>query len=96
IYGSEGSPSNPAKFKNQDFAQIKADCLHSGRLFVDNTFPPNSGSLGDLPDLSTSQENDDILKLQKINDEPAFCIDGASRFDFGQGLVGTRKCLGYS
>ncbi|CAI5643295.1 unnamed protein product [Oreochromis niloticus] len=93
--GSEGSPSNPAKFKNQDFAQIKADCLHSGRLFVDNTFPPNSGSLGDLPDLSTSQENDvewlrpaDILKLQKINDEPAFCIDGASRFDFGQGLVG--------
>ncbi|XP_063340759.1 calpain-8-like [Pelmatolapia mariae] len=71
------------------------DCLRSGRLFVDNTFPPNSGSLGDLPDLSTSQENDaewlrpaDILKLQKINDEPAFCIDGASRFDFGQGTVG--------
>lgn len=56
--GSEGGPSNPAKFKNQDFAQIKADCLRSGRLFVDNTFPPNSGSLGDLPDLSTSQEND--------------------------------------
>ncbi|CAI5643293.1 unnamed protein product [Oreochromis niloticus] len=56
--GSEGSPSNPAKFKNQDFAQIKADCLGKGGLFVDNAFPPNSRSLGDLPDLSPSQESE--------------------------------------
>ncbi|KAF3840971.1 hypothetical protein F7725_006833 [Dissostichus mawsoni] len=28
--GSEGSPSNPAKFKNQDFAQLKDNHLRRG------------------------------------------------------------------
>lgn len=56
--GSEGSPSNPAKFKNQDFAQIKADCLQKRELFVDNEFPPNGLSVGDLPDMSPSQESE--------------------------------------
>ena len=54
--GSEGSPSNPAKFNNQDYAQLKDNCLRRGRLFVDNTFPPNNQSLGDLPDLSSWRE----------------------------------------
>uniref|UniRef100_A0A3P9DG87 Calpain-1 catalytic subunit-like n=1 Tax=Maylandia zebra TaxID=106582 RepID=A0A3P9DG87_9CICH len=93
--GSEGSPSNPAKFKNQDFAQIKADCLHKGELFVDNEFPPNGLSLGDLPDMSSSQESEvkwlrpaDLLRERGKKDKPAFCTDGMSRFDFGQGNVG--------
>uniref|UniRef100_A0A3P8NTZ1 Calpain catalytic domain-containing protein n=1 Tax=Astatotilapia calliptera TaxID=8154 RepID=A0A3P8NTZ1_ASTCA len=93
--GSEGSPSNPAKFKNQDFAQIKADCLHKGELFVDNEFPPNGLSLGDLPDMSPSQESEvkwlrpaDLLRKQGKKDQPAFSKDGMSRFDFGQGNVG--------
>ncbi|CAI5643278.1 unnamed protein product [Oreochromis niloticus] len=93
--GSEGSPTNPAKFKNQDFAQIKADCLQKGELFVDNEFPPNGRSLGDLPDLSSSQESEvkwlrpaDLLRKQGKKDKPAFSKDGMSRFDFGQGDVG--------
>ncbi|KAM8742349.1 calpain-1 catalytic subunit-like [Acanthopagrus schlegelii] len=93
--GSEGSPSNPAKFNNQDYAQLKDNCLRRGRLFVDNTFPPNNQSLGDLPDLSSWREAQvewlrpaDILKAQNNNDEPIFCSKGASRFDFGQGSVG--------
>ena len=56
--GSEGSPSNPAKFKSQDYAQLKDYCLRRGKLFVDNTFPPDSRSLGDLPNLSVWQEDD--------------------------------------
>ncbi|XP_041864684.1 calpain-1 catalytic subunit-like isoform X1 [Melanotaenia boesemani] len=93
--GSEGSPSNPAKFKNQDYAQLKDYCHSRGQLFVDNTFPPDNRSLGDLANLTTQQEDDvkwlrpaDILKLQNNNDEPMFCKNGASRFDFGQGTVG--------
>uniref|UniRef100_A0A3P8NU39 Calpain catalytic domain-containing protein n=1 Tax=Astatotilapia calliptera TaxID=8154 RepID=A0A3P8NU39_ASTCA len=93
--GSEGSPSNPAKFKNQDFAQIKADCLRKGELFVDNEFPPNGLSLGDLPDMSSSKESEvkwlrpaDLLRKQGKKDQPAFSKDGMSRFDFGQGDVG--------
>ncbi|CAI5643296.1 unnamed protein product [Oreochromis niloticus] len=88
--GSEGSPSNPAKFKNQDFAQIKADCLRKGELFVDNAFPPNSNSLGDVPGLSEVKwlRPADLLREQGNNDKPAYCTDGMSRFDFAQGKVG--------
>ncbi|XP_063340758.1 calpain-11-like [Pelmatolapia mariae] len=93
--GSEGSPSNPAKFKNQDFTQIKADCLRKGELFVDNEFPPNSNSLGDVPDMSPSEESEvkwlrptDLLREKGRKDKPAFSKDGMSRFDFGQGKVG--------
>uniref|UniRef100_A0A3Q3CCQ7 Calpain catalytic domain-containing protein n=1 Tax=Haplochromis burtoni TaxID=8153 RepID=A0A3Q3CCQ7_HAPBU len=89
-----GSPSNPAKFKNQDFAQIKADCLRKGELFVDNEFPPNGLSLGDLPDMSSSQESE--VKWLRPKDKPAFCTDGMSRFDFGQGDVGKQNFLAYS
>lgn len=54
--GSEGSPSNPAKFNNQDYAQLKDNYLRKGKLFVDSTFPPDNQSLGDLPDLSSWRE----------------------------------------
>ncbi|XP_022594433.1 calpain-A-like [Seriola dumerili] len=93
--GSEGSPSNPAKYKNQDYAQLKDNSLRRGRLFVDSTFPPGTRSLGDLPNLASWQEEEvewlrpaDILKRQNNSDEPTFCMKGASRFDFGQGNIG--------
>lgn len=54
--GSEGSPSNPTKFKNQDYAELKNTWRRRGRLFMDNTFAPESRSLGDLPDLNSWQE----------------------------------------
>ncbi|XP_067464406.1 calpain-1 catalytic subunit-like [Thunnus thynnus] len=93
--GSEGSSSNPAKYDNQDYAQLKANSLRRGRLFVDRTFPPDNRSLGDLPDMSSWREDQvewlrpsDILKAQGNDSEPVFCVRGASRFDFGQGSVG--------
>ncbi|XP_040006964.1 calpain-1 catalytic subunit-like [Xiphias gladius] len=93
--GSEGSPSNPAKFNNQDYAQLRDYWLRRGKPFVDGTFPPSNQSLGDLPNLSSWQEEKvewlrpaEILKRQHSNDEPTFCMKGASRFDFGQGRVG--------
>lgn len=127
--GQEGSPSSPVGFKEQDYVQLRDTCLHTGRLFVDSTFPPNSQSLGDLPDLSSWREaqvewlrphvtslhsaafftgnlkrinilrcfflhfglSQEILKLQNSNEEPVFCLDGASRFDFSQGVVGKRE-----
>ncbi|KAM4620394.1 calpain-8-like [Polymixia lowei] len=92
---AEGSPKNPAKFNNQDYAQLKQNHLARRRLFVDNTFPPGSNSLGDLPDLNQWQENQvewlrpaDILKAQNIDKDLSFFLEGASRFDFGQGSVG--------
>ncbi|KAI4814305.1 hypothetical protein KUCAC02_003505 [Chaenocephalus aceratus] len=66
-----------------------------GRQFVDRTFPPDSSSLEDLPELSSRQESQvkwlrpaEILKNQNNSKEAIFCTKGASRFDFGQGAVG--------
>ncbi|XP_056141336.1 calpain-1 catalytic subunit [Lampris incognitus] len=93
--GSVGSPSNPAKFNNQDYDQLKYYNQRRRRLFVDNTFPPNRSSLGDLPDLTQWQEEEvewlrpvDILKLLNVRKELTFFEEGTSRFDFGQGKVG--------
>ncbi|XP_061595740.1 calpain-1 catalytic subunit-like [Cololabis saira] len=93
--GSEGSATNPTKFKNQDYAQLKDYCAGRKRLFIDSAFPPDNRSLGDLPSLASWQEDDvkwlrpaDILKMQNNDSEPSFCLKGASRFDFGQGSVG--------
>lgn len=54
--GREGSPSNPAKFNRQDHAQLRDACVRRGRPFVDNTFPPNARSLGQLYALTVEQE----------------------------------------
>uniref|UniRef100_A0A8C2ZCJ4 Calpain catalytic domain-containing protein n=1 Tax=Cyclopterus lumpus TaxID=8103 RepID=A0A8C2ZCJ4_CYCLU len=96
--GTEGSPSNPAKFNNQDYAQLKDNSLRRRRLFVDNTFPPNNQSLGDLEGLSRWQEAQVewlrpavkylICFYFLLVSDPVFCSKGASRFDFDQGIVG--------
>ncbi|XP_045896695.1 calpain-1 catalytic subunit-like isoform X2 [Micropterus dolomieu] len=90
--GSEGCPSNPARFNNQDYVQLKDHHLRKGTLFEDTTFPPNSRSLGDMSKLNLKDKVEwlrpaEILKRQKIIGEPIFC-DGASRFDYGQGNLG--------
>ncbi|XP_041658186.1 calpain-1 catalytic subunit-like [Cheilinus undulatus] len=92
--GSEGSPSNPAKYNNQDYTQLKARYVRRGSLFVDSTFPPDNRSLGDLGMPRWREEQvewlrpAEILKRQGISDDAVFCSKGASRFDFGQGNVG--------
>uniref|UniRef100_A0A8C5DHJ1 Calpain catalytic domain-containing protein n=1 Tax=Gouania willdenowi TaxID=441366 RepID=A0A8C5DHJ1_GOUWI len=80
--GDEGSASNPAKFKSQDFAQLKENCIRKRRLFVDYSFPPNDRSLGDVG-LSSWQEVEWLRPK-----EPNFCSKGASRFDYSQGSLG--------
>lgn len=54
--GDEGSPSNPAKFNDQDYTQLEEKCRLGGKLFLDSTFPPEKLSLGDLPSLACWEE----------------------------------------
>lgn len=72
----EGSPSCPVGFNKQDYAGLRDACLHSGRLFVDSTFPPNSQSLGDLPDLSSWRE----AQVQWLRPQVTV-IHGSCKFD---------------
>ncbi|KAM3869257.1 calpain-8-like [Diretmus argenteus] len=93
--GSEGSPSNPAKFNNQDYEQLKQSYFSKGKLFVDSTFPPENNSLGNMSDLGRWQRDQvewlrpaDIMRMKNLNTDLSFFFEGASRFDFGQGSVG--------
>lgn len=53
--GGEGSPSDPMKFKDQDYTQLKESFLSQGRNFEDETFPANLDSLGKLEDITPEQ-----------------------------------------
>ena len=41
-----GSFANPDKFFNQDYQQLKQCCVAQGVKYIDQTFPPNSNSIG--------------------------------------------------
>lgn len=43
---SLGSIGNPIKFKDQDFKMLLEECLKSGKLFSDPTFPAEQASIG--------------------------------------------------
>uniref|UniRef100_A0A673BSV4 Calpain catalytic domain-containing protein n=1 Tax=Sphaeramia orbicularis TaxID=375764 RepID=A0A673BSV4_9TELE len=85
--GSEGSASNPAKFNNQDYEQLRDYHVRRQKLFVDSSFPPDSVSLGRLEALSGGMDRLVQWRRPK-NAAPVFSSAGTSRFDFGQGSVG--------
>ena len=41
-----GSPTNPEKFFNQDYKQLKEYCNIQGGRYVDEMFPPDAISIG--------------------------------------------------
>ncbi|XP_073340051.1 calpain-1 catalytic subunit-like [Pagrus major] len=83
-----GTISNPEKFLNQDYQLLKQYCNINRVRYVDDMFPPDRRSIGkDI--LSPS----DLSKVKwerpsKIASNPSFVVDGVSRFDFGQGMIG--------
>ncbi|KAM4726272.1 LOW QUALITY PROTEIN: calpain-1 catalytic subunit-like [Anableps anableps] len=87
--GGEGSPSQPLKFKDQDYKQLKEALLNKGQLFQDEEFPANLDSLGKLEDITVEQLKEvEWLRPCDLHSDAAFIVAGASRFDFKQGDVG--------
>ncbi|XP_030009164.1 calpain-2 catalytic subunit-like [Sphaeramia orbicularis] len=87
--GGEGSLSNPVKFKDQDYQQLKESLVNEGKLFEDETFPANLKSLGKLEDFPAEQLKEvKWLRPKDLSSNPSFVVDGKSRFDFKQGDVG--------
>ncbi|XP_070699004.1 calpain-1 catalytic subunit-like [Pempheris klunzingeri] len=83
-----GSPTNPEKFLNQDFEELKQYCIVREVRYIDKMFPPDKNSIGEGI-LSPSDLSQVVwLRPAKIAPRPAFILDGVSRFDFGQGRVG--------
>ncbi|KAM9355503.1 calpain-1 catalytic subunit-like [Pholidichthys leucotaenia] len=83
-----GSFSNPQRFFGQDYQQLKQYCVVRGVLFIDETFPPNKSSIGNGILKPSDLARVEWLRPAKISASPSFIVDGLSRFDFGQGIVG--------
>nr|XP_046223432.1 calpain-1 catalytic subunit-like [Oncorhynchus gorbuscha] len=83
-----GSLANPEKHSNQDFQQLTQYCLARGVRYIDEMFPPDHNSIGD--GLLSPDDMGRVVWLRpaKMVQYPDFILDGLSRFDFGQGLVG--------
>ncbi|KAM3836183.1 calpain-1 catalytic subunit-like, partial [Diretmus argenteus] len=84
-YGSLGTPE---RFLNQDFQQLKTYCVDRGVRYIDEMFPPDGRSISQGI-LNPSDLGRVVwLRPGKIVPNPCFVVDGVSRFDFSQGIVG--------
>ena len=68
----------------QHFNELKAKHLETKTLFEDPIFKPNDSSL------HIKHQDQDVLweRASKLAENPRFFVDGASRFDIRQGLLG--------
>ncbi|XP_028251457.1 calpain-1 catalytic subunit [Parambassis ranga] len=85
---SYGTVTKPEKFLNQDFQQLKQYCLIRRVRYIDEMFPPDRNSIGQGILKPSDLARVVWLRPGKIVSNPSFVVDGVSRFDFGQGLVG--------
>ncbi|XP_068135777.1 calpain-8-like [Hyperolius riggenbachi] len=85
-----GTNSNPAKYLDQSFEELQAQCLASKTLFEDPTFPAAQSSLG-VNDLGPKSEKVQGLEWKRpaeIKANPQFINEGANRADVRQGSLG--------
>ncbi|TSK67238.1 Calpain-2 catalytic subunit [Bagarius yarrelli] len=85
-----GSNDNAIPFNNQDFKKLLQECLNSGKLFCDPTFPAESRSLGynQLGQYSAKTTGVEWKRPTELCQNPEFIRDGATRTDICQGALG--------
>ncbi|KAM6976674.1 calpain-2 catalytic subunit-like [Aplochiton taeniatus] len=85
-----GTNANATKHLNQDFEVIRAQCLQSGKLFTDPTFPAAPESLGfkELGASSYKVRGVQWKRPGELCSRPQFIVGGASRTDICQGALG--------
>ncbi|KAM9316869.1 calpain-8-like [Gastrophryne carolinensis] len=85
-----GSIFNPVKYRDQDYEQLKAECLAAGTLFEDPEFPADSSSLGvkKLGPNSKVAKGLEWKRPTELYNDPYFVIEGATRDDIHQGYLG--------
>ncbi|XP_056228683.1 calpain-2 catalytic subunit-like [Seriola aureovittata] len=85
-----GSQANAIPFNQQDFEQLRSECLQSGSLFCDPTFPATWDSLGynQLGRYSSKTIGVEWKRPTELCPAPQFIVDGAKRTDICQGALG--------
>ncbi|KAM3930152.1 calpain-8-like [Leptodactylus fuscus] len=85
-----GTNKNPMKYLNQDYEEIRAQCLASKTLFKDDQFPACASALGynELGPNSPKIKGIVWKRPSEICPSPHFIVDGATRGDIRQGALG--------
>ncbi|XP_045919298.1 calpain-1 catalytic subunit-like [Micropterus dolomieu] len=83
-----GPFTKPEKFLNQDFHQLKRYCVIQRVRYIDEMFPPDRKSIGEGLLSPADLARVEWLRPSILVPNPSLVVDGVSRFDFGQGLVG--------
>ncbi|MCI4393323.1 hypothetical protein PGIGA_G00156210 [Pangasianodon gigas] len=89
---AEGAGTNEKAlpFLNQDYEELKQECLENGRLFEDPSFPAQPHSLGfkELAPHSSKTRGVEWKRPTELVDDPQFIVGGATRTDICQGALG--------
>ncbi|XP_031697504.1 calpain-2 catalytic subunit-like, partial [Anarrhichthys ocellatus] len=82
--------SSAVPFNQQNFEQLQKECLKSGSLFCDPTFPADRDSLGynQLGRYSSKTIGTEWKRPTELSSDPQFIVDGAKRTDICQGVLG--------
>ncbi|XP_063160136.1 calpain-2 catalytic subunit [Candoia aspera] len=85
-----GSNSKAVKYLNQDFHELRNECLEAGKLFQDPSFPAAAAALGYKELGPNSYKTKDIAwkRPTELCSNPQFIIGGATRTDICQGALG--------
>ncbi|XP_075194084.1 calpain-8-like [Anomaloglossus baeobatrachus] len=85
-----GTNQNPVKYLNQDYEELRAQCLATKTLFKDDQFPACVSALGykDLGPNSAKTKGIVWKRPAEICESPHFIVDGATRGDIRQGALG--------
>ncbi|XP_049632611.1 calpain-2 catalytic subunit [Suncus etruscus] len=85
-----GSHERAIKYLNQDYEQLRDECLQSGTLFQDPAFPAIPSALGykELGPYSSKTRGVEWKRPTEICDDPQFILEGATRTDICQGGLG--------
>ncbi|XP_078505967.1 calpain-2 catalytic subunit-like [Lissotriton helveticus] len=90
LAGGLGTNEQAIKYLRQDFEALRAECLQSGQLFKDISFPAIASSLGfkELGPGSSKVQGVQWKRPTELCSDPLFISGGATRTDICQGALG--------
>ncbi len=78
-------------YKNQNYTELKTECLQNGTLFEDPVFPAKNSSIfytKPVPKGVRWMRPDEIVRLNYAPKEPRFVVCKAEANDLDQGYLG--------
>ncbi|XP_067311191.1 calpain-1 catalytic subunit-like isoform X2 [Pseudorasbora parva] len=81
----KGTLDIPLKFLDQDYQELKKNCILKKERYVDDKFPSDSSSIDTNNELGLDMGQIKWLRPSKIVADPQLIVKGVSRFDYAQG-----------